>query len=224
MNKVIENIVLGATASIIASIVCALTSQVYRFSAKRKIDYCINNAILAFHSFGKAIKYNYYDLAITQADVVLAELNNINQNICWLTYYPTKKRLFFTFMNNVLRFMYVAKNIEIGHNGEAEKVARCEKIQCYLDDVSKQNKSWILLNLDVMRNLNDTRLLRNALRKGFFDTTTDDEFIQLYEKLIEINSFDTGAYINKYELRANGYSKEKYMEKVKTIIYSGGQR
>lgn len=223
MNDVIENIILGATASIIASIVCALTSQAYRFSAKRKIDYCINNAILAFHSFENAIKYNYYDLAIAQADVILTELNNINQNICWLTYFPTKKRLFFSLMNNVSRFMSVVKNVEIGYDGETEKQARCERIQRYLNDVSNQNKSWILLDLDVMRNLNDTRLLRKALRKGFFDTTTDDEFVQLYENLIETNSFDTGTYINKYELRANGYTKERYVRKIKKIIYGGGK-
>lgn len=224
MNGVVENIVLGATASIIASIVCALTLQAYRFGSKRKIDYCINNAILAFHTFEKSIKYNYYDLAIAQADVILAELNNMNQNLCWLTYCPTKKRLFFTFMNNVSRFMSVVKNVEIGYSDESEKKARCEKIKHYLDDVSNQNKSWILLNLDVMRNLNDTRPLRKALRKGFFERTTDEEFIQLYEKLIETNSFDTGVYINKYELRENGYAKKQYVKKIKKIIYSGGKR
>lgn len=221
---IFENILLGAIASIIASIVCALVTQLYRFGAKRKIDYCIGNAILAFHSFENAIKYNYYDLAIAQVDIVLNELNNINQNICFFTYFPTKRKLFYTFMNNVSRFMTVAKNVERGHSDENEKQARCEKIKHYLDYASKQNNSWILINLDVMRNLNDTRLLRKALRKGFFDTTTDDEFIHLYEKLIEINSFDTKAYINKYELRANGYTKEQYLKKIKKIIKHGGKR
>ena len=223
MDGIIENIVLGATASIIASIVCALVLQLYKFGAKRKIDYCIDNAILAFHSFENAVKYNYYDLAIAQADVVLSEINNINQNICILTYLPTKKRLFYTSMNNVSRFMAVAKNVEIGYSDETEKQARCKKIKRYLDDVSKQNKSWILLDLEAMRNLNDTRLLRKALRKGFFDTT-DEEFIQLYEKMIEANSFNTGAYINKYELRVNGYTKEQYSKKIKNIIKHGGKR
>lgn len=214
--SIFENILFGAIASIIASVICALVSQIYRFSAKKRIDYCINNAILAFYSFEKAVKYNYYDLAITQVDIVLNELNNINQNIFVLTYFPTKKKLFYTLMNNVVRFMEIAKNVEIGYSEDIEKQARCEKIQQYLDDASEGNQSWILLNLKVMKNLNDTRLLFKALRKGFFNMQ-NDKFVQLYEKLVEINSFDTGTYISKYDLKANGYSKEQYMKKSKRL-------
>ena len=219
--SIVENVLFGAIASIIASAICAFAMQLYRLRAKQKIDYCINNAILAFYAFESANKFGYYDIAIAQADVVLNEINNINQNIAVLTYFPTKKRLFYTFMNNVSRFMAVAKSVTLGYSEETEKQERCNRIQRYLNYHTVANKSWILVNLRMMRNLNDTRTLRKAFSKDRFEMT-DDELVQLYEQLIEVNSFDTGAYINNFELRASGYTKDKYVRKIRKIVKVGG--
>ncbi len=211
-----ESIIWGVVASLIASAICFFISQLYKVNAKKRIDFCIDNAILAFYAFEKAIGYGYYDLAITQVDVILGEINNINQNIYPLTYLKTKKRLFYTFMNNASRFMSIVKNVEMGYSEEDEKQGRCQRIQRYLSEKSDENESWILLDLKTMQSLNNTRNLRKALLKG--KNAKGNQLVQLYEKLVEVNSFDTGGYVNKFDLRAYGYSEEKYLKKIRKIL------
>lgn len=194
-----------------------MVSQLYSFGAKQKINYYIENAILAFNSFEKAIEYGYYDLAMAQVDIVLSDINSINQNICVLTYLPVKKKLFYTFMNNTVRFLDNAKNVEIGYSGNSEKQSRCHRIKHYLDSVSNENQSWILLNLKVMKNLNNERSLCKALRKEF-PHMDDNERVQLYENMIEMNSFQVSVDSDKYDSRRNCYSKEQFLEKIKNLL------
>lgn len=211
-----ENLLFGAIASIIAAGICAITSQLYSFGAKQKINYYIENAILAFNSFENAIKYGYYDLAIAQVDIVLSDINSINQSIFLLTYFPTKKKMFYTFMNNFVLFLEIAKNVEIGYSGNSEKQSRCDRIKHYMDSVSNENQSWILLNLKVMKNLNNERSLYKALRKEF-PHMDDNELVQIYENMIEINSFRVERETDKFDSRGNCYSKDEYMKKIKKI-------
>lgn len=93
-------ILIGVLASLIASIVWWLLLELYSFQTRKNISYHLMLLRTENAAYEKYLKYDDYDLALRQSQLMLAEIGEIVHAIKPLTYLPKKK-------NSSIRYLEV---------------------------------------------------------------------------------------------------------------------
>lgn len=127
-----KDILIGIIASLIASIIWWLLSQLYLIDTRKKVNYKLMLLRKDNSSYEKYLTYQDYDLALNQVERMLDEIGEIFYSIKPLTYTRKKRKLINTLLSslhiNIARFQGYYK----GYDSEQEKQHCCSEAKRHL--------------------------------------------------------------------------------------------
>lgn len=195
--ETVISVLLGAVASLIASLVWWLLSQLYAIDTKKKVNSKIVLLRDVNFSFEKHLQYNNYDLAIEQAGKILEIIDSVCSMIKPLTYSAKKRKLIFTFLSSMYCNVSLFLRDSRGYEGETEKEVCCQRALGHINVVGfdmlngEQRESCLKVLIDTMSDLNLYKGYKKALRQSFCfnGNPTLDERKQYYKDAVNIQSF-----------------------------------
>jgi len=133
-------ILIGISASFVASLIWWFFTQLYSVGARSKINYLLISARDESIAYEKYLQYNDYDNALATSQRIIDKIGEVYMSIKPLTYFCRKKRLLInTLLNNVYIMANSFKAYHIGYKGDVEKEACCEKAFRHLYIVGFEN-------------------------------------------------------------------------------------
>lgn len=196
-------ILLGASSSLVATIVWVCVVFLYDIRARHRIRFlveqCDSSARLLLHS----VSYERYMVALSQVEKLLELLFDLNECIKPLTFEKRKRSLIKLLIYNLVRVLNIFKNLEIGYQGEQELEARCERFaDKYLYEVGSPHstpQSFMTVTISIIASLNEYRGTKRAFRKGVdLLFNRPDDRATILRSLIEVNSFRDSRSITHY--------------------------
>ncbi|MGN0807527.1 MAG: hypothetical protein ACI4MN_03650 [Candidatus Coproplasma sp.] len=199
-------ILIGVIASLIASFVWWGLAQLYSLDSRKKINYQImllrnDNAL-----YEKCLEYKDYNLALIQSQRMLLEIGEIISLIKPWTYFPKKRKLINTLLENLHRAISRFQLYYKGYDNETEKEHCCYEAKRHLyvvgyaddgtgrhpDPNKFQSVSSVTIALLSDLNIRKFKSVQKILKKSFcfnsshVDVETRKKY---YIDLIEANSF-----------------------------------
>lgn len=203
-------------AFIIGTITGMFASCFYQFcinvaSNRRIIDYNLEIILDLVTQFESCIKFNCYELAMTQIDRIIDKLGVIYENINSYTYFPkmNDKKLILTILYNLQCFCQIMKNVAFGEtSAEEEKISRCERIKkIYLLYSNENSDSCLCISLKLIKDIN----LGNSAKEFLKENSYNQE---LSEKLVNHNIFGYSK-LSKFETKYDIFTDEEYENYIK---------
>lgn len=231
------DILIGVIGSLISSIVWWGLAQLYAFDARKKINYQLmllrnDNAL-----YEKCLEYKDYNLALSQVQRMLLEIGKIISLIKWLTYFPRKRKLINTLLENlhgaISRFQLYYK----GYDKETEKDVccydakrhlyvvgfKCEDMGRHPDPNNFQSVSSVTIELLSDLNMCKFKSIKKIMIESFcFNCSEVDVEARkrYYIDLIDADSFK-GSYIKKtaikYQTTRDIFTREQYEKIIKRL-------
>lgn len=170
---IIENIILGAIGSLVATIILFLLSQLYKIGYKKDFEFSLEMAYTAIYQIENLHKYpNDYTLVISQIDCLYENAFKMYRYLSPLSLWakPKSKKLIITLLNDIISACEVSKFTTVGFTGEDEWEARLKRIERifykykYLDDY---NCSTVRVQLDIIGNLIKKKSISDSIKDAF---------------------------------------------------------
>ena len=213
-------IIIGALASLIASIIWWTASELYSFSTRKKVEYKLMLLRNDNYDYQKYLEYKDYDLALRQVQRMLDEIGDLISYIKLLTYSRKKKKLVFTLLNSMYYTLSRFLRYYDGYEKETEKEVCCEKAKKELYVVGcehyKDNyESLTEVIIELLSELNQRKNYKKVLCLAycFNGNRSIDERKILYKDLININSYKDSfskEVANIFFLTTSGFTREQY--------------
>lgn len=196
MCDTVQNIVIGATGSIIATALIYILSKLYNFNSSKQRMYNLETALNCVYQIENMRNFtDNYDLIIHDLECIHRHVFEVHKSIYPLTmfFYHKKKRLIQTLLYDITRRCELCLFSTVGYDGPKEKQARLEQIQKYF--YSAESKNY---NCSIVRfSLSLIKLLSNmSISKAFTNKNMLPYSFADFDTLIEINSF---KYTSKKE-------------------------
>ena len=215
-------ILIGVLSSLIATIIWFACFQLYDINDRKKIDAELKIVMFSINKIDSCLRYDEYDILISEIDKVIDGIIRINGNIKRLTYLPKKKRLICTLCSSLILLCENIKNTEIGYKGEQEIKQRCEVIRNNLDNLKTSfNDESILYNtVNLLMQLNQVFSVTKSIYRVFSPeikknmSQTENEMLY---GIIYPNAFKQ-VLDSKYDMRYNAFTREKYEKYIKRKI------
>lgn len=215
------DILIGALASLIASIIWWAASELYSFNARKRVEYKLMLLRNDNYDYQKYLRYKDYNLALHQVQRMLDEIGDLVSYIKLLTYSHKKKKLIFTLLNSMYYTLSHFQRYNDGYDEkETEKEVCCEKAKKELYVVGyklyKDNyESLTEVIIELLSELNQRKHYKKVLRSAycFNGNRNIEERKTLYKDLININSYKDSfskEVANKFFLTTSGFTREQY--------------
>lgn len=209
-------LIIGVTASLVASFVWFFLTYLIDVDGRRKIDYNLEIAINYARQFQYAIDYEDYYVALIQVDSLLNVLKEIHESIKPLTYLHKKKKLILTYIHNASYSLSIFKNVTVGYEEARERTARCARYRRkYLYDVhydDEYSQPYLAVSLLVTQELNRGYSVKKALKDNLeFHGYSNERKIEIYLELVSALALK-GGYMPKFDVRNQIYSYEEYKQ------------
>lgn len=213
----LNNILLGAAGSIVATIILYACSVLYKVGYKDDVRFNIDAARVAVYQIENQHLFpEDYALVIAQIDILHQCAYNIYRSLRPLSmiWNRNARKMIITLIYDIIVVCERAKFITVGFSDLAEKDARLKEIHkafykyAPLDDV---NRSTVILQLDIIEELFDGKNVKDSINEAFGDMSKTQPMEDLVcDGFINIKSFkqekDSG-------LRKRCFSKEE-LEKI----------
>ena len=171
--NIIENIIIGAVGSIVATIMLLLLSKLYNVGYKKDFRFLLDKSYNAIYQIENLHTYpDDYNLVIEQIDVLHQCAYDMYKSISPLALWaqPNSKKMIITLLNDIISVCEVAKFTTVGFSGDDEREARLDRIKQYiyrykyLDD---SNCSTIRVELSIIGNLLDRKNIEESIKDAF---------------------------------------------------------
>lgn len=182
----LENLLYGALASTLATIVWVLANKLFSLSARSDNAVLLNEAEDIAREIYHNLNHNKYDLAIICCFELQKILQKLRISIFRFNYFkPDGRKLFFTYIYQIEGILNSARNLSVGKNDiREEEFARCKSL---LEKYFTEKKvPTIEVLLAVLNQYNNTKNYTKAFEKPYqlSDITKDDIY-----NLVDVNYF-----------------------------------
>lgn len=230
-------ILIGVIGSLIASFVWWSIAQLYAFDSRKKINYQLmllrnDNAL-----YEKCLDYKDYNLALSQSQRMLLEIGEIIALIKPWTYFPKKRKLINTLLENlhstVSRFQLYYK----GYDNETEKENCCYEAKRHLyvvgykydgtgtypDPNKFQSVSSVTIALLSDLNIHKFNSLKKILIESFCFNYSDVDIktrTRYFTDLIDADSFKDSCektISTKYRITNDLLERKKYYKIINSL-------
>ena len=230
-------ILIGVIGSLIASFVWWGLAQLYAFDSRKKINYQLmllrnDNAL-----YEKCLEYKDYNLALSQSQRMLVEIGEIIALIKPWTYFPTKRKLINTLLENLHRAVSRFQLYYKGYDNETEKEHCCCEAKRHLyvvgyeyDDTGRypdpnkfQSVSSVTIALLSDLNIHKGKSVKKILTESFcFNCSQVDIKIRkkYYLDLIEANSFKDSyskEIAIKFQTTCDIFTRKEYEKLIENL-------
>ncbi|MBP3495726.1 MAG: hypothetical protein J6K52_05900 [Clostridia bacterium] len=230
-------ILIGVIGSLIASFVWWGLAQLYSVDSREKINYQLmllrnDNAL-----YEKCLEYKDYDLALSQSQRMLVEIGEIISLIKPWTYFPKKRKLINTLLENLHRTISRFQLYYKGYDSETEKEHCCYEAKRHLyvvgyesDDTGKypdpnkfQSVSSVTISLLSDLNIHKCKSVGKILTESFCFNCSNvsvETRKKYYFDLIEANSFKNSyskIIANKFQTTNDILTREQYGELINSL-------
>ena len=235
------NILVAVSTSLAASLIWWFFSQLYLFQARNQIHFLLMTIREESRAYEKYLAYKDYDNALLMSRRIQDNLGEILFTVRPLTYFTRKKRLL---INLLINNLYIAVNSfvrqHIGHSGDIEKEACCEKAlrhiyvvgyeydseyENYPNPLDYQPITSITAELLIDLNLNRRSAVEKTIGNCFcfncssIDVRTKQKY---FTDLICADAFKNNYSIelaNKYNIITKVLTQENYIKIVSKFTY-----
>lgn len=231
-----KDILIGIIASLIASIIWWLLSQLYLIDTRKKVNYKLMLLRKDNSSYEKYLTYQDYDLALNQVERMLDEIGEIFYSIKPLTYTRKKRKLINTLLSglhiNIARFQGYYK----GYDSEQEKQHCCSEAKRHLYVVGYvpnsnntypapdkfESVSAVTIELLCALNLSHCKSVQYILKNAdcFNGDKTVEERKKLYRDLVDVSAFSGSLYKNvakQFNITNDVLTQKKYLSLVDSM-------
>lgn len=181
-----ENILYGALASVLATIVWVLGNKLFSLTARSDNTVLLNEAEDIAREIYHNLSHNKYDLAIICCFELRKILQKLRMSMLRFNYFkPDERKLFFTYIYQIEGILNVARNLSVGKNDiKEEETARCKSLLGKYF-TGKEVKTIEVL-LAVLNQCNSTKNYTKAFENPYqlSDITKDDIY-----NLVDVNCF-----------------------------------
>ena len=231
-----EEIIIGVLASIIASVILWVFSQLYSFNTRKRVAYKIMLMRNDNYDYQKFLQYRDYDLALLQVQRMLDEISDLYSYIKPLTYSRKKKKLICTLLNSLhYTLSYFQRYYEGCCGGDSEKETCCEEAQRHLyvvgfkyeegeryhDPLKFQSVSEVtielLSELNTHKKIKDILLSGHCFNGSYFDKPTIKKW---YKELMHVNAFKDSfskEVIDKFCLTSSTMDRKTYEKMIDSL-------
>jgi len=200
---ILNNILLGAAGSIVASIILFCCSSLYKIGYKEDVRFNIEAARIATYQIENQHLYpEDYTLVINQIDVLHQSAFAMYRSLRPLSmiWKRRPRRFIITLLYDIIVVCERAKFVTVGYSGLDEKEARLKEIhQAFYKygPLAEQNSSTVLVQLDIIENLLNGKNIKKSIKDSFGNMADTQPIEDLVcDGFININSFkqsgDTG--------------------------------
>jgi hypothetical protein len=219
--ELMTDILIGAVASLVASVVWFVGGQIIlTIKSRERIYFLLERLYDCADQFDTAIQFNITETAEVQADKILEYAARIREEIKFLTFLGKKKQLFNTLLYNAYYTTSYYKRLWVGYNEDQERNAILTKfknkyyysVPIYSKRESEpvKERSFLIVSVVLMQELN-SKSVKKALEQNFFiNKRHNARLIETYQKLVATQNFKSTIQLNKYDLREKTFTKEKY--------------
>ncbi|WMJ78859.1 MULTISPECIES: hypothetical protein [unclassified Sedimentibacter] len=208
-------VLLSILTSLVATIIWVIFTKLYDFESRKNIDYLLEMAINCSRQFEYAIKYNEYQIALTQADRIIDLLKEIRENIRPFTFLSLKKKFILTLLYNSLYIIDIFKNLTVGYSGHQEEIARCERFdRKYLYNIQLDEEysvPFLSFSLEIIQDLNRRLSVKKALSNNLSMRYCSNKKDILISMIFAITTKSESKYC-KFDLRKDIFSYKEYEE------------
>ena len=208
---VVENILLGAMGSIVATIVLYCCSALYKIGYKEELKFHLEAAMVSVLQIENIHTYpEDYGIVVSQTDNILQHSFAMYKCIKPLSLWwnPKSKQLIITLLYEIISLCEKVKYTTVGYSGIDEREARLHRIEDYFYKypyLRESNCSTIRVQLGLIDSLLKTRTIYGGLMDAFgrlshqipLEDITIDGFI-------DINSFSQKS---DRDMRRRGITK-----------------
>ena len=217
-------ILIGALASLIASIIWWAASELYSFNTRKRVEYKLMLLRNDNYDYQKYLNYKDYNLALHQVQRMLDEIEDLCSYIKLLTYFRKKKKLIFSLLNSMYYSLSRFQRYYDGYEKETEKEVCCEKAikELYVVGYKLYEDNYESLTeviIELLSELNQRKNYKKVLRSAycFNGNRNIEERKILYKDLINVNSYKDSfskEVANKFFLTTSGLTREEYEKMV----------
>lgn len=224
------DILIGVIASLVATIIWVIFTQLYDFNSRKNIDFLLALLYDCADNFDSAIEASNNDIAEMQADKIIQYCKEIFESIKFFTYGRKKKKLIYTLLYNLYYTVTYYKRLWIGYDGEQEKEAKLQKFKhkyYYKVNIYEKNddyvdrRSFLLVSVCVLQELNRNISVKESLLNNMYIGSFNTNIKQTYLELISYQNYKT-KYTHKYSIQKNCFTKEEYIEYISNKLKSEG--
>lgn len=196
---VIENIILGAIGSIVATIMLFLLSKLYNVGYKKDFNFFLERANNAIYQIENLCTYpDDYNLVIGQIDVLHQCAYGMYKCLSPLALWrkSDSKKLIITLLNDIISICELSKLTTVGFSGDEEREARLDRINRYFyryKYLENSKCSTIRVELSIIRNLIDKKSIEESIKEAFGNK----------EKSIPYEDLIVDGFICKNSLKQN---------------------
>lgn len=230
------DIFIGILASLVASIIWWLFSQLYLLETRKIVNYKLMLLRKDNFTYQKYLIYQDYDLALNQAERMLDEIGEIYYSIKPLTYTRNKRKLINTLLSSLHICIARFQCYYDGYDNDTEKQHCCSKARRHLyvvgyvpnsdntypDPDKFESVSEVTIDLLCALNLSHIRFVRYILKTAscFNGDKTVEERKKLYRDLVDVQAFSgsMSKYVaNLFNITNDVLTRKKYFEIVDSM-------
>lgn len=225
-----NDIIIGAVASLVASLIWFFGGQIIQtIKSREKIYFLLERLYDCADQFDTAIQFDIADVAEVQADKILEYAARIREETKAFTFLGKKKKLFNTLLYNMYYTVSYYKRLWVGYDKERERNAILTKFknkyyysvpiyerkeQGYVEE-----RSFLIVSVVIMQGLNDQKSVKKALENNLFvHKEHNARLVETYTELIAALNFKSSIKLNKYDLREKTFTQEEYKKYLSKVL------
>ena len=225
-----NDIIIGAVASLVASLIWFFGGQIIQtIKSREKIYFLLERLYDCADQFDTAIQFDIADIAEVQADKILEYAARIREETKAFTFLGKKKKLFNTLLYNMYYTVSYYKRLWVGYDKERERNAILTKFKnkyYYSVPIYElkesgyvEERSFLIVSVVIMQELNDHKSVKKALENNLFvHKEHNARLVETYTELIAALNFKSSIKLNKYDLREKTFTQEEYKKYLSKVL------
>lgn len=171
--NIVENVILGAIGSIVATITLFLLSKLYNVGYKKDFKFLLEKSYNAIYQIENLCTYpDDYNLVIEQIDVLHQCAYDMYKCLSILALWGKckSKKLIITLLNDIISVCELSKFTTVGFSGDDEREARLDRIKKYFyryKYLEDSNCSTIRAELSIIKNLISKMTIEESIKDAF---------------------------------------------------------
>ena len=224
------DILIGVLASLVATIIWVVFTQLYDFNSRRNISFLLELLYDCSDSFDSAIEFSNLSVAEAETDKILGYYKEIFDNIKLFTYAPRKRKFVYTILYNVYYTISFYKRLRVGYQGVQEQEAKLSrfkrkyyyKVHIYEKEGEfDEDWSFLMVSVVVLQSLNISFLVKKALKNNLYVSNTNINLVKTYSELVAAKNFKS-SHSERYDLRKSCFTQEEYLRYISKKVGSEG--